>query len=68
MIFICYLCKHLLDFTETYRIVIAYTEMEIDIIKQTHVFSGYKSLLKVYCHEQCVCQKGLMVKKTIHLH
>jgi len=30
------------DFNETYRIVIAYTEMEIDIIKQTHVFSGYK--------------------------
>ena len=26
------------------RIVIAYTEMEIDIIKQTHVFSSYKSL------------------------
>jgi len=23
---------------------IAYTEMEIDIIKQTQVFSGYKSL------------------------
>ena len=32
-------------YTETYRIVIAYTEMEIDIIKQTHVISGYKSLL-----------------------
>ena len=32
------------DFTETYRIVIACTEMEIDTIKQTHVFSGYKSL------------------------
>ena len=30
------------DFTATYRIVTAYTEMEIHIIKQTHVFSGYK--------------------------
>jgi len=28
------------DFTETYRIVIAYTEMEICTIKQTHVFLG----------------------------
>jgi len=28
------------DFIETYRIVIVHTEMEIDIIKQTHVFSG----------------------------
>jgi len=28
------------DFTETYRIVIAYTEMGIDIIKHTHVFSS----------------------------
>ena len=32
------------NFTETYRIVIAYTEMEIDIIKQTCVLFGYKSL------------------------
>ena len=33
------------DFTEAYRIVIAYTEIEIHIIKQEHVFSGYKPYL-----------------------
>jgi len=32
------------DFTKVYRIVIAYIEIEIGIIYQTHVFSGYKSL------------------------
>ena len=30
------------DFTETYRIGIAYIKIEICIIKQTHVFYGYK--------------------------
>ena len=30
------------EFTETCRIVIAYTVMDIHIIKQTHVFSSYK--------------------------
>ena len=30
------------DFTETYRIFIAYTEMEIHSTKQIHVFLGYK--------------------------
>ena len=33
------------SFTETYRIVI---EIEIDIIKQTHVFFGYKSPFVTY--------------------
>jgi len=32
------------SYGETYKIVIAYTEMEIDIIKQTLTFSCYKSL------------------------
>ena len=32
------------DFTESYRIVIAYTKMEIDIIKYACI-SSYKSLL-----------------------
>ena len=30
------------DFTETYGIVIAYTEMELHTIKWTHVLLGYK--------------------------
>ena len=29
------------DFTEAYRLVIAYTEIEIHIVKQEHAFSGY---------------------------
>ena len=33
------------DFTETYNIVIAYTELDIDIIKQTRVFSSYNPFL-----------------------
>jgi len=28
-------------FMETYKIVIAYIEMEVDIFKQIQVFSGY---------------------------
>jgi len=39
------------NFTETYRIVIAYTEMDIDIIKQSHVFYGYKSLFVSLGHK-----------------
>jgi len=39
------------DFNKSYRIVIAYTEMEIDIIKQTHVFFGYKSLFITLDHK-----------------
>ena len=37
-----HLCEIYGDLTETYRIVIAYTEIEIHIVKQEHVFSGYK--------------------------
>ena len=30
------------NFTEAYRIIIAFTEIEIQIVKQEHVFFGYK--------------------------
>ena len=34
--------KFIGKFAETYKTFIAYTEMEIDIIKQTLIFSDYK--------------------------
>jgi len=37
-----HLCRIYGDFTEAYRIVIAYTEIEGHNVKQEHVFSGYK--------------------------
>jgi len=43
------------EFTDIYRIVIACTEMEIQIINQTPVFSSYKSFLSewvTYTHIQ----------------
>ena len=32
------------EFNESYRIVLPYRELEIHIVKWTHVFSSYKSL------------------------
>ena len=58
------------DFTEAYRIVIAYTEIEIHIVKREHVFSGYKpytvkNLVKSVAVSECQW-KFLVMVTTIY--
>ena len=67
------------DFTEIYRIGIAYTEMEVHAIKRTRVFLGYKPLLSdwvTYVHLPhthmgwpiCVYPYGLLCIQNCSIH
>ena len=61
-----HLCKFPCNFDEVYRIILAYEEQEINKVKWTYVFSGYKTYFVRPGHN-CVTHLDTVSKLYMYL-